>query len=98
MTRLLARAFEEASRLPTQRQDQLAQALLDDLAQGGPPPDPSAQAPRKAAEIADGALMHLTRTGWLTPPAAISQEPPPRVPVAPFCELMEELGDDRGER
>lgn len=32
MTRLLEKAFEEASKLPEEDQDALAQALLDDLA------------------------------------------------------------------
>ncbi|HEX4963420.1 MAG TPA: hypothetical protein VF173_21500 [Thermoanaerobaculia bacterium] len=31
MTRLLAKAFEEASRLPDTLQDELAETLLDDL-------------------------------------------------------------------
>ena len=36
MTKLLAKAFEEASRLPRERQDDLARHLIEDLATGEP--------------------------------------------------------------
>jgi hypothetical protein len=98
MTKLLARAFQEASRLPMSRQDELAQALLDELERESPSTDTSTQKAQRSEGIADEALAHLVREGWLTPPAAISQEPPPRIPAAPFLELMEELEADRGER
>ena len=98
MTKLLTRAFEEALRLPVKRQDELARTLLDDLARESPPADASPQVPHPSTGNADGALARLVRKGWLTPPTAISQDRPPRVPVAPFHELMKELDDDRSDR
>lgn len=46
MTKLLTKAFEEVSRLPRERQDDLARHLLEDLAAGDrseetPPDEPS---------------------------------------------------------
>lgn len=48
--------------------------------------------------IADARLAEAVRRGWITPPALGSAEPPPRIPVAPLRELLEELDRDRAER
>ncbi len=87
MTELLTRAFEQASKLPVKRQDELAQSLLQDLV--GANPQTGTSAPT---------LEQLVRTGCLTPPIVVSASPPPRLPMAPFHELMKELEGDRAER
>jgi hypothetical protein len=38
------------------------------------------------------------REGWLSPPTNPTGELPPRHPVVPFGELMEELDRDREDR
>jgi antitoxin (DNA-binding transcriptional repressor) of toxin-antitoxin stability system len=38
------------------------------------------------------------REGWLTPPTDTATEPPPRHPMVPFDELMQELERDREDR
>lgn len=38
------------------------------------------------------------REGWLTPPTNPTSEPPPRHPMVPFDELMQELERDREDR
>jgi prevent-host-death family protein len=38
------------------------------------------------------------REGWLSPPTNATGEPPPRHPLVPFEELMEELERDREDR
>ena len=48
--------------------------------------------------VADARLAEAVRQGWLTPPAYVSAEPPPRMPVAPVEELLDELARDRDAR
>jgi antitoxin (DNA-binding transcriptional repressor) of toxin-antitoxin stability system len=48
--------------------------------------------------LADAMLAQAVREGWLTPPALVGREPPPRKPVMPFSELMGELQRDREDR
>ncbi|MGI8894212.1 MAG: type II toxin-antitoxin system Phd/YefM family antitoxin [Casimicrobiaceae bacterium] len=48
--------------------------------------------------VADARLAEAVRQGWLTPPAFVSREPPPRLPIAPTRELLEELTRDRDAR
>src|ERR1700730_4504651 len=38
------------------------------------------------------------REGWLAPPTDPAPEPPPRHPLVPFDELMQELERDREDR
>jgi antitoxin (DNA-binding transcriptional repressor) of toxin-antitoxin stability system len=46
----------------------------------------------------DAALADAVRSGWLRPPVLPAGMVPPRQPVAPLAELLEELGRDRSER
>lgn len=95
MTELLTRAIERLAELPPERQDDIAQKLLTDLSGEAPrearPDGP--QAPSDAEALADAC-----RHGWLTPPQAISGDPPPRHPVAPWHQLLDELQADRDDR
>ncbi|MEW6273244.1 MAG: prevent-host-death protein [Thermodesulfobacteriota bacterium] len=54
--------------------------------------------PGRAEEVADAQLADAVRSGWLTPPAVVSPEPPPRAPVAKLRALLDELAGDRSER
>jgi len=45
-----------------------------------------------------GPLRDLVDTGVVTPAASGPGGPPPRAPVAPLCDLLEELGQDREDR
>ena len=49
----------------------------------------------RSATGADALLADAVRQGWLTPPLAGGEGPPPRSPVAPFDTLMAELDEDR---
>jgi antitoxin (DNA-binding transcriptional repressor) of toxin-antitoxin stability system len=62
------------------------------VAELGPP------RPGRAERLADSMLAEAVRHGWLTPPLTGFSAPPPRVPVAPFQELMDELAGDRRDR
>ncbi len=44
------------------------------------------------------ALAEAVRKGWITPAEVVSGEPPPRLPVAPLRELLQELDEDREDR
>lgn len=48
--------------------------------------------------LADAFLAEAVRRGWITPLALPKAEPPPRAPVAPLQELLQELAQDRQER
>ncbi|MBA3505448.1 MAG: prevent-host-death protein [Betaproteobacteria bacterium] len=48
--------------------------------------------------VADARLAEAVRQGWLTPPVFVSTEPPPRLPIAPTRELLDELTRDRDAR
>jgi len=52
----------------------------------------------RAPLVADTVLAELVRKGWLSPPLVKSNVPPPRLPVAPFKEIMQELQADREDR
>lgn len=56
MTKLLEKAFAEASKLPHEAQDMLAQTLLDDLAAEEKWDDAFAKSQDKLALLADEAL------------------------------------------
>jgi antitoxin (DNA-binding transcriptional repressor) of toxin-antitoxin stability system len=51
----------------------------------------------RAETLADGLLADAVRRGWLTPPVGGRRGPPPRKPVAPLQQLLDELAGDRGE-
>jgi len=44
------------------------------------------------------ALAEAVRKGWITPAEVTSEEPPPRLPVAPLEELLRELDEERADR
>lgn len=48
--------------------------------------------------LADAMLAEAVRRGWITPPAVVSPEPPPRQPVLRCEELLRELDHDRQDR
>jgi len=43
-------------------------------------------------------LAEAVRVGWITPAEIVSDEPPPRLPVAPLRELLLELDEDQADR
>jgi antitoxin (DNA-binding transcriptional repressor) of toxin-antitoxin stability system len=59
------------------------------IAELTPPRDPLVDNP---------ALAEAVRIGWITPAEIVSGEPPPRLPVAPLRELLQELDEDRADR
>lgn len=52
----------------------------------------------RSALVDDALLAEALRRGWLTAPLMRDEQPPPRLSVARFDELMTELRDDRGDR
>ena len=62
------------------------------VAELGPP------SPGRGERLADAALAEGVRRGWITPPLAAGLGPPPRLPVAPLDEILEELSEDRSDR
>lgn len=46
----------------------------------------------------DAMLAEAVRAGFLRPPVLRTHDVPPRLPVAPFAALQQELEQDRGER
>ena len=52
----------------------------------------------RAERLEDAALAEAVRNGWVTPPIARPDSPPPRHPLAPLAELLRELDDDRADR
>ena len=48
--------------------------------------------------LADALLADAVRRGWVTPPVLGSGELPPRAPVAPLADLLEEMDRDRADR
>jgi hypothetical protein len=55
-------------------------------------------ATERAPLAADALLADLVRRGVLAPPLMVREGPPPRVPVGPTRQLLEELTGDRGDR
>jgi prevent-host-death family protein len=49
----------------------------------------------RIATPSDAVLADAVRQGWLSPPLTASGAPPRR-PVAPFDEILDELREDRG--
>ncbi|MEX1184405.1 MAG: prevent-host-death protein [Gemmatimonadota bacterium] len=56
---------------------------------------PQAGTPETAA---DAMLADAVRAGWLRPPVMPTGTVPPRKPVAPLSELLDELARDRDDR
>ena len=56
--------------------------------------------PREAQSpfLTNPALAEAVRKGWITAAGDVSGEPPPRHPIAPTEELLEELDADRADR
>jgi antitoxin (DNA-binding transcriptional repressor) of toxin-antitoxin stability system len=57
--------------------------------------------PREARRdplVDNPALAEAVRMGWIAPAEIVSSEPPPRLPVAPLSELLQELDEDRADR
>jgi antitoxin (DNA-binding transcriptional repressor) of toxin-antitoxin stability system len=54
--------------------------------------------PGRSPLLADAMLADAVREGWLTPGVWAGAGPPPRKPVAPFRDLMDELHRDRDDR
>jgi antitoxin (DNA-binding transcriptional repressor) of toxin-antitoxin stability system len=57
--------------------------------------------PREARRdplVDNPALAEAVRLGWITPAEIVSDEPPPRLPVAPLRDLLQELEEDRTDR
>lgn len=52
----------------------------------------------RASPANDALLAEAVREGWLTPPVLPQTGAPPRAPVAPWGELLEELTTDRESR
>lgn len=52
----------------------------------------------RAPRLHDAVLAEAVREGWLSPPLAAGDTPPPRAPVAPLRRLLEELDEQRAER
>ncbi|HXV60414.1 MAG TPA: type II toxin-antitoxin system Phd/YefM family antitoxin [Vicinamibacteria bacterium] len=48
--------------------------------------------------VADAFLADAVRSGWVTPPTVHSEEPPPRLPVAPVNAVLGGLDEDRSDR
>ena len=48
--------------------------------------------------LADAMLAEAVREGWVTPPALVSDRPPPRKPVASLSEILADLKRSRDDR
>ena len=46
----------------------------------------------------DALLAEAMRQGWLSAPLVVREGPPPRAPVAPLAQLLQELESDREDR
>jgi antitoxin (DNA-binding transcriptional repressor) of toxin-antitoxin stability system len=54
--------------------------------------------PGRSPLLADALLAEAVREGWLAPPVLAGSGPPPRKPVMPLRDLMQELLQDREDR
>jgi len=52
----------------------------------------------RGPRVSDAYLAQAVREGWLSPPMVVRENPPPRLPVAPLAELLDELSRSRGDR
>lgn len=53
---------------------------------------------RRDPWVDNPALAEAVRIGLITPAEIVSDEPPPRLPVASLRELLQELDEDRADR
>jgi antitoxin (DNA-binding transcriptional repressor) of toxin-antitoxin stability system len=54
--------------------------------------------PGRSPMLADAWLAEAVRSGWITPPAFVTDAAVPRKPIMSFGELMREIEADREER
>lgn len=54
--------------------------------------------PGRSSDLADVFLADAVRRGWITPPLGGVGEAPPRIPVAPLQEILNDLRADRDTR
>lgn len=54
--------------------------------------------PGRSEMLTDALLAEAMRKGWLTAPTLVAEGPPPRAPVAPLRDLLNELAKDREDR
>src|ERR1044072_1045429 len=52
----------------------------------------------RSSFLSDAMLAEVVRKGWITPPALVDAEAPPRRPTMRFRELMDDLQHDREDR
>ena len=52
----------------------------------------------RSEDLQDAQLAEAVRQGWLSPPALVSGEPPPRSPAMSWEELRRGLDEDREDR
>ena len=62
------------------------------VAELGPP------RPDRGQGVGDALLAGAIRRGWLSAPVLRSAGPPPRLPVRPLQDVLEDLDRDRGDR
>lgn len=48
--------------------------------------------------LADAMLAEAVREGWVTPPTLVSDQPPPRQPVAKLSDILADLKRSRDDR
>jgi antitoxin (DNA-binding transcriptional repressor) of toxin-antitoxin stability system len=54
--------------------------------------------PGRSPLLADARLAEAVREGWLAPPLLAGNDPPPRKPIMPLRDLMQDLQRDREDR
>lgn len=54
--------------------------------------------PERATRASDALLAEAVRKGLVTPATITDRSPPPRRPVAPLKDILDELADDREDR
>lgn len=52
---------------------------------------------QSGVESRDVFFADAAKRGWITPARIVSDEPPPRMPVAPLRDLLPELDEDRAD-
>jgi antitoxin (DNA-binding transcriptional repressor) of toxin-antitoxin stability system len=62
------------------------------VAELGPP------RPGRAPLLSDALLAEAVREGWMNAPLIVAEGPPPRLPIAPWSELAQDLDADREDR
>ncbi len=53
---------------------------------------------RRSPILTNAMLAEAVREGWIKPPALTDDVPPPRNPVMPLHDLLDELERDREDR